>query len=94
MSVRIRMTRIGRKKSPAYRVVVIERQQKRDGVFLERVGFYDPNTNPATVTIEEEAVLRWLNKGATPSDTVKSLLQKKGIWKRFSHPEAETAVGG
>jgi len=93
MSVRIRLTRVGRKKKAVYRVIAVDREQKRDGRFLEKVGFYDPNTNPATIELKEEAILSWLNKGATPSDTVKSLLQRQGIWKRFSQPGAEAVAG-
>lgn len=79
MAVRIRLMRMGRKKKPFYRIVVIDSKARRDGAYIERVGYYDPLTNPATVKIEREKVLSWLEKGAIPSETVFNLLQKEGI---------------
>lgn len=76
MAVRIRLTRHGKKKSPHYRIVAADIQSKRDGRFLEIVGTYDPNTKPATVSLKAERVKYWLDNGATPSDTVASLLRK------------------
>ncbi|MEW6502209.1 MAG: 30S ribosomal protein S16 [Thermodesulfobacteriota bacterium] len=76
MAVRIRLTRLGKKKKPFYRIVVADSEAKRDGRFLEVVGTYDPNQNPAAVSLKNDRVQEWLAKGATPSDTVKSLLAK------------------
>lgn len=70
---------MGRKKKPFYRIVVIDSKARRDGRYIDRVGYYDPLTNPATVVIEREKVLSWLEKGAIPSETVFNLLQKEGI---------------
>ena len=83
MSVRIRLRRMGKKKSPFYRVVVADIKSPRDGRFIEIIGTYDPRKEPAEILIEEEKALYWLSKGATPSDTVRSLLSKIGVMKKF-----------
>ncbi|MBI5420100.1 MAG: 30S ribosomal protein S16 [Deltaproteobacteria bacterium] len=83
MAVKIRLTRTGRKKSPSYRVVVADSQAPRDGRIIEKVGIYDPKENPARFLIDETVTLRWLRKGAQPTETVKSLLKKTGLWKKF-----------
>jgi small subunit ribosomal protein S16 len=70
---------MGKKKQPIYKVVAADSRSPRDGKFLEAVGLYNPLTKPHTVDIKEDRVLYWLNKGAQPSDTVKSLLKQKGI---------------
>ncbi|ADH85871.1 30S ribosomal protein S16 [Desulfurivibrio alkaliphilus] len=75
MAVRIRLTRMGRKKKPFYRIVVADSEAKRDGRFLEVVGTYDPMQNPAAVNIKQDRVADWLAKGAKPTDTVRSLLK-------------------
>ena len=77
--LRIRLRRTGAKKQPRYRVVVAEARTRRDGAFVENLGFYDPLTEPATVRIDSEKALGWLAKGAKPSDTVARLLKKAGI---------------
>ncbi len=79
MSVRLRLRRMGKKKQPIYKVVAADSRSPRDGKFLEAVGLYNPLTKPHTVEIKEDRVLYWLDKGAQPSDTVKSLLRQKGI---------------
>lgn len=84
MSVRIRMTRGGRKKRPFYRIVATERLSRRDGEYLELLGTFNPLVNPPAFVIKKENVMRWLLKGATPSDTVRTLLQKNGIWAEFA----------
>jgi len=71
----IRLSRIGKKKHPFYRVVVTEKTRPRNGRFVEIVGTYDPQKKPATVQIDKERVEYWLGKGAQPSDTVRSLLR-------------------
>lgn len=75
----MRLTRIGGKGKPIYRVVVADSKTPRDGRFLEILGNYDPNQNPATVTIKEDRVRQWLAKGVIPTLTVAQLLAKKGI---------------
>lgn len=74
MAVRIRLTRMGRKKKPFYRIVAANSEAKRDGKFLEVVGTYDPLQDPVAITIHQDKLQYWLGKGAKPSDTVKSLI--------------------
>jgi small subunit ribosomal protein S16 len=83
LAVRIRLQRFGRKHRPFYRVVVIDSHTARDGRFIEKLGHYDPLTEPIEFTINEERALYWLQVGAQPSDTVKSLLSRAGIWEKF-----------
>ena len=83
MAVRIRLKRMGKKKQPFYRVVVADIRSPRDGRFIENIGTYAPGQDPAGVTIEEERALYWLEQGATPSDTVRSLFSRTGVLKKF-----------
>lgn len=76
MAVKIRLARMGAKKKPFYRVVVADGQAKRDGRFLEIIGTYDPNQDPADVKIKQDRLEDWLSKGAQPTDTVASLIKK------------------
>ena len=93
MAVKIRLTRTGRKKLPSYRIVVADSEAPRDGRFIERVGTYEPRENPARIQVDEALALRWLRKGAQPTETVLSLLKKAGIWKKFMDGKREnTAV--
>lgn len=75
MSVKLRLTRMGSKKRPFYRVVAITSTTRRDGRPLDFLGYYNPMTNPATVEIDQEKVKKWLDLGAEPSDTVRNLLK-------------------
>ena len=79
--VKIRLTRIGKKKAPAYRVVVADSRYPRDGKFIEVIGSYNPLTEPAEIKIDAEAATAWLAKGAQPTETVRSLLKKAEIIK-------------
>jgi small subunit ribosomal protein S16 len=79
MAVKMRLTRKGGKGKPIYRMVVADSECPRDGKFLEILGTYDPNQNPAAVTLKEERIRQWLAKGAKPTLTVSQLLAKKGI---------------
>lgn len=81
--VRLRSQRYGSKKSPFYRIVATDSRNPRDGRFIEVVGTYDTLTNPATVKLDEEKVMKWLSLGAKPTDTVKSLLSKEGLLAKF-----------
>ena len=81
MAVKIRLTRMGKKKNPFYRIVVADERSRRDGAPIEEIGYYDPMTNPATVKIDAEKATKWLNNGAQPTDTVRSLLKKSEIIK-------------
>jgi small subunit ribosomal protein S16 len=77
--VKIRLRRMGRRNRPFYRVVATDSRSPRDGKFIEVIGHYNPLTDPATITIDEEKALKWLRCGAQPTDTVRSLLRKLGI---------------
>ena len=79
--VKIRLRRMGAKKSPFYRIIVAYSRSPRDGRFIEEVGYYNPMTEPVTLKVEEEKVQKWLASGAQPTETVKSLLTKSGIIK-------------
>ena len=81
MAVKIRLRRMGAKKSPYYRIVVADSRYPRDGRFIEEIGTYNPLTDPATVTVDAEAAKKWLANGAQPTDTVKDLFKKNGIIK-------------
>ena len=83
MSVNIRLKRMGSKKRPFYRIVVADSRSPRDGRFIETVGTYNPLTDPETVTLKEEKVMNWLNNGAQPSDTVRNILSRNGVMKKF-----------
>ena len=83
MSVKIRMRRMGSKRKPFYRIVVADSRMPRDGRFIEEVGYYNPLTNPDVVKLEEDKIFEWLEKGAQPSDTVRSLLSKAGLMTRY-----------
>ena len=79
MAVRMRLTRVGSKKNPIYRVVVADSRSPRDGRFIEIVGRYNPQTDPSTIELDEEKVTEWLGKGAQPSDAVARLIKVAGI---------------
>ncbi len=83
MSVKIRLKRMGSKKRPFYRIVVADSRSPRDGRFIETVGTYNPLTQPEQVTLKEEAIMGWLNNGAQQSDTVRNILSKEGVMKKF-----------
>jgi small subunit ribosomal protein S16 len=80
MAARIRLRRVGRKGQPEYRIVVAEGTTARDGRFVETIGHYNPRAQPASITVDAEKARAWLAKGARPSDTVRSLLKKAGVF--------------
>ena len=86
--LRIRLRRVGAKKQPSYRIVIAEKTAPRNGKFLEVVGFYNPRTEPETVTIKEERVLHWLSVGAQPSDSVARIFKTHGTMGRFERLRA------
>lgn len=86
--LRIRLRRVGAKKQPSYRIVVAESTSPRDGKFVEVIGFYNPRTDPETVTIKEARALYWLSVGAQPSDPVVRLLKNNGTLERFTRLKA------
>ena len=83
MAVKLRLLRMGAKRKPFYRIVAADSRVKRDGKYIELVGTYNPVVDPAEININEEVALKWLKDGAIPTDTVKSLFNKKGINKKF-----------
>lgn len=86
--VRLRLRRVGRKKQPSYRIVAADSEASRDGKFLEVVGFYNPRTDPSTVTLKEEAIYSWLGNGAQPSDTVARIFKFSGLTERYERFKA------
>jgi len=83
MAVKLRLKRMGSKRSPFYRIVAADSRMPRDGRSIEVVGTYNPTKNPAIVTLDSEKALAWLRQGAQPSDTVRSILSKEGVMKTF-----------
>ena len=88
MAVKLRLKRMGAKKSPFYRVVAADSRSPRDGKFIETVGYYNPVSEPAEIKIDEELALKWLSNGAIPTDTVRNIFKKQGIMKKF-HEERQ-----
>ena len=84
MAVKLRLKRMGAKQRPFYRIVAADARSPRDGRFLEVVGTYNPITNPAETKIDEEKAMYWLNHGAIPTETVRNILSKEGIMKKFA----------
>ena len=79
MSVKIRLTRMGKKKAPTYRVIVADERAPRDGRFIDEIGYYDPTTDPSTVKIDTNKAQEWIKNGAKPTDTVAKLLKIAGL---------------
>jgi small subunit ribosomal protein S16 len=74
---------MGKKKQPIYKIVAVDSRVKRDGRFIDAVGLYNPSTNPMTITLREDRIFHWLERGAQPTDTVKNLLSRKGVWLKW-----------
>jgi small subunit ribosomal protein S16 len=87
MSVKIRLARGGAKKKPFYQVVVADERSPRDGRFIENLGQYDPKIDPPMINLKEERTLEWLQKGAQPTDTVRQILRRQGLWAKFKQPQ-------
>ncbi|AEF17383.1 30S ribosomal protein S16 [Thermoanaerobacterium saccharolyticum] len=85
MAVRIRLKRMGAKKSPFYRFVVADSRSPRDGKFIEEIGYYNPVSNPKEIKIDSEKAIKWLKVGAQPSDTVRALFKKEGIFDKINN---------
>ena len=93
MAVKMRLTRMGDKKSPFYRIVVTDSRNARDGAYIDKVGHYNPTANPAEIVIDAEKAKDWLSKGVQPTETVKSLLVREGIVEKptkLSAPRTKT----
>lgn len=84
MAVKLRLKRMGSKQKPFYRIVAADARSPRDGRFIETVGTYNPLKNPTEIKVDEEKALTWLNNGAQPTDTVKSILTESGIMKKYA----------
>ena len=92
MSTRIRLRRMGASKRPFYRVVVADQRSPRNGRFIEAIGKYHPLEEPSLIEIDEERALHWLRTGAQPSDQVRNLMSKVGIWEKFTSERPSAAV--
>jgi len=80
--VRIRLTRVGAKKQPSYRIIVADQRSPRDGRFIEIVGHYNPRVDPPSIDMKEDRILYWLGQGAQPSDPVARMLRNNGVWDK------------
>lgn len=83
MATKIRLTRLGKKKQPTYRVVVMDSRKPRDGKYIEQLGIYDPRQNPSLIKIDNERALHWLHTGAQPTERAQKLLEISGAWTQF-----------
>ncbi|BCV21035.1 30S ribosomal protein S16 [Moorella sp. Hama-1] len=83
MATKIRLKRMGAKKAPFYRLVVADSRSPRDGRVVEEIGYYNPVKQPVEIKVDEEKALRWLNTGAQPSETVRALFKKAGVWQKY-----------
>lgn len=88
MAVKIRLKRMGAKKAPFYRIVVADSRSPRDGKFIEKLGTYNPLTDPAEIKADGELTKKWLRNGAIPTDTVRSILSKAGVLEEY-HKERQ-----
>ena len=79
MAVKMRLTRMGDKKSPFYRIVVTDSRNARDGAYIDKVGHYNPTTNPAEIVVDAEKAKKWIANGVQPTDTVKNILVNQGV---------------
>ena len=92
MAVKLRLTRIGRHKDPFFRVVAADSRYARDGRYIEQIGYFDPDKGIENAVINEELALKWLDLGATPSDTVKSMLSRKGILAKHAQSKVKPSA--
>lgn len=88
MSVKIRLTRIGRHKDPFFRIVAADSRFARDGRYIEQIGYFDPDKGIENAVIDEELAMKWLDLGATPSDTVKAMFNRKGLLAKHAGAKA------
>jgi small subunit ribosomal protein S16 len=82
MALRLRLTRLGEKKRPFYRVVAVDSESRRDGKALDYLGYYNPMADPHEIKIDQDKARKWIDKGAKPTNTVRSLLRKAGFYSR------------
>lgn len=88
MAVKIRLSRVGKKKAPSYRIVVADAQSPRDGRVIERLGWYNPLVEPSAIHVDAEKTLQWLKNGAQPTESVEQLLKRVGVMDRFAEMKA------
>jgi small subunit ribosomal protein S16 len=88
MAVKLRLTRVGKKKQPQYRVVAADSRAARDGRFIQIIGTYNPRTDPSTISIDSDKAVKWLMDGAQPTERVKKLLEVTGAWEAFTAAKA------
>jgi small subunit ribosomal protein S16 len=91
--VKLRLKRMGKIDTPFYRIVVLDSRKKRDGAYIESLGYYDPKTDPLTLKVDTDKAIQWLQKGAQPSDTVRSLLRKAGVLEKWHNMKIEANEG-
>jgi small subunit ribosomal protein S16 len=91
MAVKLRLKRMGAKQKPFYRIIVADSRSPRDGRFIETVGTYDPVKADNNISIKEDRVAYWLDNGAQPTDTVKSILSKSGVWATYKNSKVKKA---
>ena len=94
MPVKIRLTRMGKKKQPSYRVVVMDSRKQRDGKYIEQIGRYEPRQDPSLIEIDNARAVDWLQKGAQPTDRAKKLLEISGAWTDFRVARGDVLVVG
>ena len=92
MPVKIRLTRMGKKKQPSYRVVVMDSRKPRDGAYIEQIGFYDPRQEPSKIEIDNDAAIKWLRNGAQPTERAQKLLEISGAWTQFKVAKGDIHV--
>ncbi len=85
MAVKLRLKRMGSKQRPFYRIIAADSRSPRDGRFIETIGTYDPIKKEDNITVDEEKALKWLNNGAQPTDTVRSILTQTGVWSKYKN---------
>ena len=91
MAVKLRLKRMGSKQKPFYRIIVADSRSPRDGRFIETVGTYDPIKRENNITVKEDRVTYWLDNGAQPTDTVKSILSNSGVWATYKNSKVKKA---
>jgi small subunit ribosomal protein S16 len=91
MAVKLRLKRMGAKQKPFYRIIVADSRSPRDGRFIETVGTYDPVKADNNISVKEDRVAYWLDNGAQPTDTVKSILSKSGVWATYKNSKVKKA---
>jgi small subunit ribosomal protein S16 len=94
MATKIRLTRLGKKKQPTYRVVVMDSRKPRDGKYIEQLGIYDPRQEPSLIRIDNERALYWLRTGAQPTERAQKLLEISGAWTQFKVAKGEIHTVG